>query len=49
VFELCFLPWRKSTDGTDSAQLAMFGLGLVDENFEIMEEFADLVPLKGST
>ena len=45
----CFsLAFDESTDASNTAQLAIFILGITD-NFDVIEEFADLIPVKGTT
>ena len=45
-FNYFSLAFDESTDASDTAQLAIFIRGITD-NFDVFEEFAELIPMKG--
>ena len=47
-FDYFSLAFDESTDACDTAQLAIFIRDITD-NFDINEEFAELIPMKGTT
>ena len=47
-FDYFSLAFDKSTDACDTAQLAIFIRGITG-NFDVIEEFAELIPMKGTT
>ena len=47
-FNYFSLAFDESTDASDTAQLAIFVQGITD-NFDVIEEFAELIPMKGTT
>ena len=47
-FNYFFLAFDESTDASDTAQLAIFIRGITD-NFDVIEEFAELIPMKDTT
>ena len=47
-FNYFSLAFEESTDASDTAQLAIFIRGIT-HNFDVIEEFAELIPMKGTT
>ena len=47
-FDYFSLAFDESTDACDTAQLAIFIRGITG-NFDVIEEFAELIPMKGTT
>lgn len=47
-FDYFSFAFDESTDASDTAQLAIFIRGIAD-NFMILGEFAELIPMKGTT
>ena len=47
-FDYFSLAFDESTDACDTAQLAIFIRGITS-NFDVIEEFAELIPMKGTT